>query len=152
LSDTRERRNAATLSRRFSLRSFLVGVVLAVPAVGIAQSGLERPLTAEPGDAARGRSIVFDKSLSSCVLCHAVPGNEGPQGNVGPPLEGVGSRLSEAQLRLRIVDSTRINPASVMPPYHRTEGLSRVAGNYRDKPVLDARQVEDVVAYLRTLK
>ena len=125
---------------------------MAFPPSGSAQVGLARPLAPEPPDPARGRSIVFDKSLSSCVLCHAVPGNEGPQGNVGPSLEGVGSRLSEAQLRLRIVDSTRINPASVMPPYHRTDGLSRVAGNYRGKPVLDARQVEDVVAYLRTLK
>jgi sulfur-oxidizing protein SoxX len=110
------------------------------------------PLTREPGDAARGRSIVFDRSLGGCTLCHAVPGNDGPAGNLGPSLGGVGARLSGAQLRLRIVDSARVNPATVMPPYHRTESLSRVAAAYRGKPLLEARQVEDVVAYLRTLE
>jgi sulfur-oxidizing protein SoxX len=115
-------------------------------------SAQDKPLTAEPGDPARGRSIVLDKSLSSCVLCHAVPGNEGPAGDVGPPLAGVGSRLSAAQLRLRIVDSSRINPASVMPPYHRIEELNRVPAALRGKPLLSAQQVEDVVAWLRTLR
>ena len=117
-------------------------------------AGLERPLVSaagEPGDATRGRSLVLDKA-NSCVLCHSVPGNEGPEGNVGPPLAGVGSRLGAAPLRLRIVDSTRLNPASVMPPYFRTEGLTRVAGSFRDKPLLSAQQVEDVVAWLRTLR
>ena len=72
-------------------------------------------------------------------------------GNVGPPLAGVGARLSAGELRLRVVDSTRVNPDSVMPPYHRTDGLNRVAVLYRGEPVLNAQQVEDVVAYLRGL-
>jgi sulfur-oxidizing protein SoxX len=73
-------------------------------------------------------------------------------GNVGPPLAGVGARLDAAALRTRIEDSTRLNPDTIMPSYHRVEGLERVAAEYRGKPVLTAQQVEDVVAYLGTLK
>jgi L-cysteine S-thiosulfotransferase len=122
-------------------------------AISFAQpAAMDRLLTAEPGDPARGRRIVLDHALSACVLCHALPDNEGPAGNVGPPLAGVGSRLSSAQLRLRIVDSSRINPDTVMPSYYRTEGLNRVVTAQRGRTVLSAQQVEDVVAYLASLK
>jgi sulfur-oxidizing protein SoxX len=120
--------------------------------IAVPGNAIEAPLTAEPGDAARGRKIVLDHVLSTCVLCHAVPDNEGPAGSIAPPLAGVGSRLSAGQLRLRIADSTRLNPDSVMPAYYRTDGLNRVAPAYRGKPVLSAQQIEDVVEYLRTLK
>ena len=73
-------------------------------------------------------------------------------GNVAPALAGVGSKLSAAQLRLRVADSTRVNPDTPMPAYYRTEGLAQVAQAYRGKPILSAQQVEDVVAYLVTLK
>ena len=117
-----------------------------------APPGIDQPLSAEPGDAARGRKIVLDHALSACVLCHEVPDNEGPAGNIGPSLAGVGARFSARELRLRIVDSTRLNPNSVMPPYFRTTGLNRPASERGGRPVLNAQQVEDVVAYLRTLK
>ncbi len=73
-------------------------------------------------------------------------------GDIAPPLAGVGERLTPAQLRLRVVDSSRVNPATPMPAYYRTQGLAQVARAYRDKPILSAQQVEDVVAWLATLK
>ena len=73
-------------------------------------------------------------------------------GNIGPPLAGVGKRLNASQLRLRLVDSTRINPQSVMPAYYRTEGLNQVASAYRGKPLLTVQQIEDVIVYLQTLR
>ncbi|HEY6722278.1 MAG TPA: sulfur oxidation c-type cytochrome SoxX [Burkholderiales bacterium] len=112
---------------------------------------IPRPLTAEPGDAARGRSVVVNRDAGACTLCHAVPGEKN-FGNIAPTLAGAGARLSIAQLRLRVADSTRVNPKSPMPAYYRTEGLSQVAAAFRGKPLLSAQQVEDVVAWLATLK
>jgi L-cysteine S-thiosulfotransferase len=110
-------------------------------------------LAKEPGDALRGRSIVLDRAQGACVLCHAVPDSELRfMGDIGPSLAGVGARLSAGQLRLRVVDQTRINPDTPMPAYYRTEGLHDVARAYRGKPILSAQQVEDVVSYLRTLR
>jgi len=114
---------------------------------------IERPLTDLPGDAARGRAIIVNRQVGLCLLCHAGPfPEERFQGNLAPDLAGVGTRWSEGQLRLRIVDSRRLNPQSMMPAYQRTEGLTRVGGAWQGKPVLDAQQVEDVVAFLRTLR
>jgi sulfur-oxidizing protein SoxX len=93
------------------------------------------------------------RESANCVLCHAVPDPAVRfAGNVGPSLAGVGARLSEAQLRLRVADNVRVNPATVMPSYYRIDGMDRVASNYAGKPVLTAQQVEDVVAWLVTLK
>lgn len=113
---------------------------------------IEKPLAA-PGDAQRGQAIVLDRALSSCVLCHVVPDPERrPMGNIAPPLAGVGARLTAGQMRLRLVDSTLVNPNSVMPPYYRVEGLHQVAPAWRGKPILNAQQIEDMVAWLLTLK
>ena len=112
---------------------------------------IPQPLTAEPGDAARGRKVVTNRDVGACLLCHAVPG-ERASGNIAPTLAGAGARLSAAQLRLRVVDSSRVNPNTPMPAYYRIEGLTQVAAAYRGRPVLSAQQVEDVVAYLATLK
>jgi sulfur-oxidizing protein SoxX len=112
--------------------------------------GLEIPL-APAGDAARGREAFISRDAGHCVLCHSAPGVE-VSGNVGPPLGGVGSRLAEPQLRLRIADISRVNPSAAMPPFHRLEGLEHVAPEYRGKPVLTGQQVEDLVAWLATLK
>ena len=111
-----------------------------------------RDRLAAPGDAARGREIVLARD-TNCLLCHAVPDPVARfAGNIGPPLAGVGARLSEGQLRLRIVDPVRLNPGSVMPSYYRVEGLNQVAEAWRGKPVLTAQQVEDTIAYLLTLR
>jgi sulfur-oxidizing protein SoxX len=74
------------------------------------------------------------------------------QGNLAPSLAGAGSRNSEAQLRLRLVDASQVNSDTIMPPYYRTDGLDRVGGAYRGKPILTAQQIEDVIAFLLTLK
>ncbi len=108
------------------------------------------PLTAA-GDPARGRDVCISREGGHCVLCHRAPGVT-PAGNVGPPLGGIGSRLNAAELRVRVADITRVYPDSVMPTFHRTEGMKRVASAYAGKPVLDARQVEDLVAWLGTLR
>lgn len=111
------------------------------------------PLTATPGDAARGRAIVANRQVGLCLLCHSGPiPEERFQGDLAPSLAGAGARWSEGQLRLRIADGRRLNPESIMPSYLRTEGLERVGAAWRSKPVLEPQQVEDVVAYLRTLR
>lgn len=107
-------------------------------------------LTGASGDAARGRQVVTGRE-SNCILCHAFP-DVRAAGDIGPPLAGVGARLQAGQLRLRLVDSTKLNPSTVMPAYYRTDGLTRVASAYQGKTVLNAEQIEDAVAYLLTLK
>ncbi|MEO7151369.1 MAG: sulfur oxidation c-type cytochrome SoxX [Burkholderiaceae bacterium] len=114
---------------------------------------IEQPLTAVPGDAMRGRAIVANRQAGLCLLCHSAPiPEERFQGNLAPDLAGTGSRWTPGQLRLRIVDARRLNPQTVMPPYRRTEGLQRVGAAWQGKPLLGAQEVEDVVAYLVTLK
>ena len=114
---------------------------------------IRAPLAGLRGDAARGRSVALDRAQGACLLCHAVPEPDQPfMGNLAPPLAGVGARLTAAQLRLRLVDSTRLNSATIMPAYYRVEGLNQVGAAYRGKPILNAQQIEDLVAYLQTLK
>lgn len=106
---------------------------------------------APAGDAARGRELFMTRDEARCILCHDAPG-VAMAGNVGPSLAGVGSRLTADQIRLRIADITRVAPDSVMPTFHRTQGMVRVAPQYAGRPVLTAAQVEDLVAWLRTLR
>ena len=111
------------------------------------------PLAGLAGDAARGRAIVLDRRRGNCLICHELPVEGEPfQGELGPPLAGVGSRLGPGQLRLRLIDQSRLNPDTIMPPYYRVEGLDAVAAEYRGLPALDAQAIEDVVAYLETLR
>lgn len=130
----------------------LAAAVLCASAAA-AQDGIPASLTGQAGDPARGRAIVAHRQLGLCLLCHSGPfPEERFQGDLAPSLEGAGRRLSEARLRLRLVDSRRVNPDTIMPSYYRTEGLERVAPAFRGKPLLSAEQIEDVVAYLGTLK
>ncbi len=110
------------------------------------------PLTRQAGNVERGRAAVLSRD-ANCVLCHVIPGGD-PNfaGNIAPPLAGVGQRLSAGQLRLRIVDSMRINRNSIMPAYYRTSGFNQVAPPFQGKTIFTAQQVEDVVAYLATLR
>jgi sulfur-oxidizing protein SoxX len=116
-------------------------------------TGMAAPLTAEAGDAARGRAIVANRQLGLCLLCHTGPiPEERFQGNLAPPLDGAGDRSTPAQLRQRLVDASRLNPATIMPSYYKTEGLARVSPAHQGKTILTAQQIEDVVAYLQTLR
>ncbi len=124
----------------------------ALPAFDVVGDAIPAALAQTPGDASRGRVVMAGRD-ANCLLCHAVPeSGERFMGNVAPPLSGVGARLSAAQLRLRVVDQSRLNRDTVMPSYYRVSGLNNVAEAYRGKPILTAQQVEDVVAYLQTLR
>ena len=141
---------------------FAAFLILSMPAASaqegrrayvVVRDSIPQPLTAVPGDAARGRAIVANRSLGLCLLCHSGPiAEERFQGTLAPSLAGAGARWSVGQLRLRIVDGPRLNPDTIMPPYYRTQGLQRVARAFEGKTILTAEQVEDVVAYLATLK
>jgi sulfur-oxidizing protein SoxX len=123
-----------------------------LPAYVVTGDAIAQSLTGVPGDAARGRALVIDRT-STCILCHSGPFPEQKfQGDLAPDLAGAGSRWSEGQLRLRLVDASRLNPATIMPSYYRVEGLDRVGPAWRGKPILSAEQIEDMVAYLVTLR
>ena len=110
------------------------------------------PLTDKAGDATRGRRIVLDREAGNCLICHTVPEPAEPfQGDLGPDLRDIGMRLTAGQIRLRLVDQSRLNPETLMPPYHRVERLNRVAAKFKGLPVLTSQDIEDVVAYLGTL-
>jgi len=135
-------------------RRLVVVIALAVAGCAAAPvaTTMDRPL-ASAGDPGRGRTLVLARDPANCVLCHAIPDPELPvAGDVGPSLAGIGLRLSAGALRLRIVDSARLNPKSIMPRYGVTDGLVDVAPEYRGHPILDPQQVEDLVAYLQTLR
>lgn len=111
------------------------------------------PLTGQAGDPARGQALLADRQRSLCSLCHAGPfAPPHQQGTLAPDLQGIGARLNEGQLRLRVVDIKRLVPDSIMPSYARTGGFARVATAWQGKPVLTAAEIEDVIAYLATLK
>jgi L-cysteine S-thiosulfotransferase len=141
---------------RYSDRLLVAAATVAVCClVGVARGNeaISESLTGAKGDPVRGRAIVANRQIGLCLLCHSGPfPEERFQGNLAPSLMGAGKRWSEGQLRLRIVDSGRINPATIMPAYYRTEGLVRVAPAWRSKSILSAEQIEDVVAFLITLK
>ncbi len=111
------------------------------------------PLTEVPGDAERGRVAFLDRDAGHCLLCHQVAQVDEPfQGNLGPDLSDVGSRFSAVELRERLIDPTLINPETAMPAYYRTTGLRQVGTAYVGRPILNAQQIEDVVAFISTLK
>jgi sulfur-oxidizing protein SoxX len=141
----------------------LLGLLMVLPAKAqgdavfrpfvVAGDAIEEPLSPVPGDVSRGRAIVVSRQSGLCLLCHTGPFTEERlQGSLAPDLAGVGRRWSAGQLRLRIADARRLNPQSLMPSYHRVEGLTRVGAVWQDRPLLSAQQVEDVVAFLGTLR
>ena len=125
----------------------------AEPTYAVVGDAIPASLTSQPGDPVRGRAIVTSRQTGLCLLCHRGPfPEEKLQGTLAPDLAGAGKRWSEGQLRLRVVDPRRLNPDSIMPAYYRTGGLTRVGAAWRGRSVLDAQQIEDVVAFLVTLK
>ncbi len=129
----------------FILPFFFFGKVLGDDAIPTS-------LTGAKGDPARGRAIVANRQVGLCLLCHSGPfPEERFQGDLAPDLRSA-ARLAEGQIRQRIVDPSRVNPDTIMPAYFRAEGLTRVAPAYRGKPLLTAEQIEDIVAYLVSLR
>lgn len=119
----------------------------------ITQDTIAAPLGGRRGDPARGRELLGERHRSLCILCHAAPSVPEPfRGTLAPSLDGIGARLSAGQIRLRIVDMKRLNPASLMPSYYAVRDGVRVAPAWRGKPLLDAAEIEHLVAYLVTLK
>ncbi len=115
---------------------------------------IAEPLCGLAGESQRGREIVSDSGRGNCLACHQlpIPGVEA-YGTIGPPLTGIASRLSTAMIRLRVVDTRNINPMSIMPGFYRDPNLINRPGKaYRGRTFLTAQQVEDVIAYLATLK
>ncbi len=124
-----------------------------LPPYAVTDDAIPESLTGAPGDPAEGRAIVGDRQRGLCLLCHAGPFPDAhEQGTLAPDLRGAGARYSKGQLRLRIADMKRINPSSIMPSYYKVDGLERVGSSWRGEPVLSAEEIEDVVAYLATLK
>jgi sulfur-oxidizing protein SoxX len=119
----------------------------------VENGAIAAPLDGLTGDPVRGRAIVANRQKGLCLLCHTGPfPEERFQGDLAPSLAGAGSRSTEGELRLRMVDSRSVNPASLMPSYHVAEGLARVAPAVAGKPILTAQEIEDVVAFLKELK
>lgn len=119
----------------------------------VMRDSIPASLTGAKGDATRGRAIVANRQVGLCLLCHTGPfPEERFQGSLAPDLNGTGARFTEGQLRLRVVDASRANAATIMPPYYRVHDLTRVAAAFRGKPILTAEQIEDVVAFLTTLR
>lgn len=133
-----------------------LGAAQAEPGVAYCEvvgDAIPKALTDTPGDAARGRAIAASRQTGLCLLCHSAPiPEERFQGNLAPDLAGAGSRATPGQLRLRLVDPRRLNPDTFMPAYHRTEGLQRPGSAWQGRPMLSAQQIEDVVAWLGTLR
>ncbi len=120
----------------------------------VVREAIPLSLTGKPGDPARGRAIVANRQVGLCLLCHSasiIP-EEQFQGDLAPDLAGAGSRWKIGELRLRIVDAGRFNANTIMPAYYKTGGLTRVGSSFAGKPILSAEQIEDVVAYLATLR
>ncbi len=114
---------------------------------------IDRSLTGQAGDPVSGRKIAINRKLGNCLACHVLPIPEQPfHGEVGPDLSGVGGNLSEGAIRLRIVNPKVVNPDTIMPAFYRNDGFERVLKKFQGKTMLSAQQVEDVVAYMMTLK
>jgi L-cysteine S-thiosulfotransferase len=127
-------------------------VLAAALAVTVVGDEIPAPLTGAKGDPARGRAVVANRQVGLCLLCHSGPfPEERFQGTIAPDLRSA-ARLTEGQIRLRLVNPGRVNPDTIMPAYYRSEGLERVAPAFLGKTILTAEQIEDVVAYLMTLR
>jgi len=112
---------------------------------------LAPPATA--GDAERGKALALDRQKGFCLLCHAAPVPEARfQGDIGPDLAGAGERWSLAELRERVAHARRLNPASVMPSYADTAAQRQVGAAWRDRPLLQPDEIDDVVAWLASLR
>lgn len=120
----------------------------------VVDGGIPKSLTGTPGDVEAGKKAIINRKLGNCLACHEVTAMQDQpfHGNIGPSLDGVAERYDEAQLRLILVDSKQVFDGTIMPGFYRMKGLNRVGKKFEGKTILTAQEVEDVVAYLKTLK
>lgn len=120
----------------------------------VTDDGITTSLTGKPGDPSAGKKAMIDRKLGNCLACHQVSAlaDQPFHGEVGPPLDGAADRWTEAQLRLIVVDSKKMFPDTIMPAFHTTDGRNRVMDKFQGETILSAEQVEDIVAFLKTLK
>lgn len=143
------------MSKKGVLAIILLGALgfSKVGAQEIVAGQIEKPLTSTPGDAQHGRTIVLSRQTGLCILCHSGPfPEERFQGNLAPDLGISVASLTASQLRARIVNASYFNPNTIMPSYYRTDHLNRVASKFAGQTILNAQEIEDVVAFLLTLK
>ena len=113
---------------------------------------INEPLTDTVGDAANGRKLSVNRKKGNCLACHVMPISEQSfHGETAPSLYGVGNRLSEGELRLQLVNSKVTNENTMMPSFYRVTGYNRILKKFDGKTILSAQEVEDIVAYLKTL-
>lgn len=115
---------------------------------------IQEPLGGLKGDPVNGRKVAIDRGKGNCLACHIMPiPEEDFHGELGPALGKVGKKFNEAKLRMRVVNIQAVMGDSLMPPFYmKPEQLNRVVEKYQGHTILTAQEVEDVVAYLMTLK
>ncbi|MCC1491747.1 sulfur oxidation c-type cytochrome SoxX [Cognatishimia sp. F0-27] len=123
---------------------------------------IEASLSGAPGDAENGRAVMISRGKGNCIACHAVTAlNDAPfHGEVGPTLDGIGEYRTAEELRGIVANAKMTFEGTVMPAFYKTSGFTRPGNGYTGKaakeedlsPILSAQEVEDVVAYLMTLK
>lgn len=117
------------------------------------ENSIPESLTGKKGDPVNGRKLAINRKKGNCLACHVMPISEQPyHGQVGPDLNGVASRYKEGEIRLRVVNPKIVNEATIMPAFYRNDGFNRVLKKFKGKTVISAQDVEDIVAYLMTLK
>ncbi len=119
----------------------------------IVDEAIPQSLTGKAGDPVKGRKTAINRKKGNCLACHVLPiPEQADHGEVGPPLNDVGSRLGAGEIRLRIVNPKVVNPDTIMPAFYRIHGLHRVQKKWQGKTIISAQDVEDIVAYMMTLK
>lgn len=122
--------------------------------VAIVEGEVAASLTGQAGDAAEGRKVFSNRKLGNCLACHmnAEMPEQTFHGEVGPPLDGVADRWTAAQMRAILTNSRAVFEDTIMPSFYRDSGYNRTLDKFEGKTILSAQQVEDVIAYLQTLK
>ena len=120
----------------------------------IEDDAIKASLTGKAGDVAKGRKLATNRKKGNCLACHVVSDLKEQQfhGKIAPPLDGAADRYSEGELRLRLVNPKTANEDTIMPSFYEAASLHRVMKKFKGKTILSAQEVEDVLAYVMTLK